>query len=309
MPKKTAVITGGAGFLGSHLAERLVDGGWHLRILDDLSAGRKGNLSAVINRVDFRRGDILDDKVLNKIMTGADVVFHLAAKISVTESFKEPESYARVNVAGLIQVLEAARKRGVRRLIFPSSASVYGDDLSLPKKETSGLFPASPYAVTKVLGEALCRVYCEDRDVETVALRFFNIYGPRQDPRSPYASVIPKFIDALSRGERPTIFGDGEQTRDFVHVDDAVKAMILAARRKDAAGEVFNIASGTGTSIVDVFESVRVAGGWSGKPRIAPARPGEVKYSRASIAKARRILGFKPAVSLDDGIRRLVRNR
>ena len=306
MPKKTAVITGGAGFLGSRLAERLVDSGWHLWILDDLSGGCKGNLSAVIDRVDFRRGDILDDKVLNKIMTGADVVFHLAAKISVTESFKEPESYARVNVAGLIQVLEAARKCHVRRLIFPSSASVYGDDPSLPKKETSGLFPASPYAVTKVLGEALCRVYGEDRDIETVALRFFNIYGPRQDPRSPYASVIPRFIDALARGKRPIIFGDGEQTRDFVHVDDAVKAMILAASRRGPAGEVLNIASGVGTSIIDVFESVRKAGGWSEKPRFAPARPGEVRHSRASIAKARRILGFKPTVSLESGIRRLV---
>lgn len=309
MPKKTAVITGGAGFLGSHLAERLVDSGWHLRILDDLSAGRKDNLSAVIDRVDFRRGDILDDTVLDEIMTGADVVFHLAAKISVPESFKEPESYARVNVAGLIQVLEAARRRGVQRLIFPSSASVYGDDPSLPKKEISGLYPASPYAVTKVLGEALCRVYCEDRDVETVALRFFNIYGSRQDPRSPYASVIPRFIDALARGKRPIIFGDGRQTRDFVHVDDAVKAMILAARRKGAAGEVLNIASGAGTPIIDVFESVRAAGGWSGKPKFAPARPGEIKHSRASIAKARRVLGFKPAVSLESGLRRLVGDR
>lgn len=309
MPKKTAVITGGAGFLGSHLAEHLVDGGWRVRILDDLSTGRKGNLSAVIDRVDFKRGDILDAKALNKIMAGADVVFHLAAKVSVTESFKEPESYARVNVVGLIEVLKAARRRGVRRLIFPSSASVYGDDPSLPKKESSGLFPASPYAVTKVLGEALCRVYYEDHDLETVALRFFNIYGPRQDPRSPYASVIPKFIDAFSRGERPVIFGDGNQTRDFVHVDDAVKAMILAARRKGAPGEVFNIASGAGTPIIDLLESVRMAGGWSRKPRFAPARPGEIKHSRASIAKARRVLGFRPAVSLDDGIGRLVGNR
>jgi len=230
----------------------------------------------------------------------------MAARTSVAESFERPELYARVNVAGLIQSLDTARRSGVRRFIFPSSASVYSDEGPAKKTERSPLRPTSPYAVTKVLGEALCRVYFEDHGLQTVSLRFFNIYGPRQDPASQYASVIPKFIDSIARGRRPVIFGDGKQTRDFVNVEDAVSAAILAAERKGVGGEVFNVASGKAVRIADLLVEIGGAMGSRLRPRHLQARQGEVRHSCASVAKARRMLGFESKVSLREGIASLV---
>ena len=307
MAKRTALVTGGAGFIGSHLAERLVADGWRVRVLDDLSSGRMSNLSSVKSKILVKKASVLDAKAVDEAVAGADTIFHMAAKVSVAESIAKPELYAHVNVAGLIQVLEAARKHGVRRFVFPSSASVYSGKGPPRKIEKSPLNPRSPYAVSKVLGEALCRVFHEDHGIETVSLRLFNVYGPRQDPSSPYSSVIPRFIDALAKRKRPVVFGDGNQTRDFINIRDSVEALVLAARSKRAAGEVFNIASGKATTILGVFTAAREVTGSKLEPRLVLARQGEVRHSCANITKARRILGFEPKVSLREGISQMVR--
>ncbi len=306
MTVKTAVVTGGAGFLGSHLVEELVGRNWRVRVVDDLSTGKVRNLRSVKDRIDFRRTSVLNGKAMSDAFEDADAVFHLAAKVSVAESLEKPELYARVNVAGLIQALAIARKQDVARFVFPSSAAVYADGGPSRKTERSALGPRSPYAVTKVLGEALCRVCYEDQGLETVIMRFFNVYGTRQDPGSPYSSVIPRFLDALTHDQRPVIYGDGMQTRDFIYVKDAVEAMIVAVSGK-VAGEDFNIASGRATTILQLLEATQRALGKKTKPRFAEAREGEVRHSCASIAKARRVLGFSPRFALDEGLRGLVR--
>ncbi len=292
--------------MGSHLVEELLRRNWDVRIIDDLSGGTKLDKS-LLKRAILRRTSILDSKAMSKAMSGADTVFHLAAKVSAAESMDEPEVYARVNVAGLLCALDAARKEGVRCFVFPSSAAVYGNDPKLPKTEKSKLDPRSPYAVTKILGEALCRVYFEEHDLGTVSLRLFNIYGSRQKPSSPYSAVIPKFIAALSKGQRPTVFGDGSQTRDFVHIQDVVRAMMLAAGVRRARGEVFNIASGRGTSLLELLDTLSDVGGWKVNPRFVTDRAGDVRFSRASIAKARRILGYRPTVTLKEGLSQLTK--
>jgi len=307
MPERTAVVTGGAGFLGSHLVEELVRRKWRVRIVDDLSNGSRRNLSTVKDRVDFRRASILNPKAMDTAFRGADVVFHMAAKVSVAESIERPGLYARVNVAGLIQALEAARRHDVKRFIFPSSAAVYAEKGPVRKTEKSPLRPVSPYAVTKVLGEALCRVYHEDCGLGTVSLRLFNIYGARQAAVGGYASVIPKFMRAIADGKRPVVHGDGKQTRDFVHVDDVVAAFLLAAERKGVIGDEFNIGSGKAMSIIALLDLIRIAAGSKLQPKFVAARQGEVRDSCASIAKAKLLLGFRPKVSLLEGIEGLSR--
>jgi nucleoside-diphosphate-sugar epimerase len=302
MPERTAVVTGGAGFLGSHLVEELARRKWRVRVIDDLSNGSRSNLSAVKGKVDFRRASILNPKAMGAAFRGAEVVFHLAAKVSVAESIEKPELYARVNVAGLIQALEAARRHDVKRFIFPSSAAVYAEKGPARKTEKSPLRPVSPYAVTKVLGEALCRVYHEDYGLGTVSLRLFNIYGARQAAVGGYASVIPKFMRAIAEGKRPEVHGDGKQTRDFVHVGDVVTAFLLAAERKGVSGEEFNIGSGKAVSIIALLDLIRTAAGSKVQPKFVAARQGEVRDSCASIAKAKGLLGFQPKVSLAEGL-------
>jgi UDP-glucose 4-epimerase len=306
MPERTAVVTGGAGFLGSHLVEELVRRKWRVRVIDDLSHGNRRNLSAVMGTVDFRKASILDPKAMDAEFKGAEVVFHMAAKVSVAESIEKPELYARVNVAGLIQALEAARRHDVRRFVFPSSAAVYAEKGPARKTEGSPLGPASPYAVTKVLGEALCRIYHQDYGLETVSLRLFNVYGARQAAVGGFASVIPKFMHAIVDGKRPIIHGDGKQTRDFIHVDDVVAAFLLAAERKKVIGDEFNIGSGKAISIIALLDLIKTAVDSKMHPRFAAAREGEVGDSCASIAKARRLLGFEPKVSLAEGIARII---
>ena len=308
MPERTAVVTGGAGFLGSHLVEELVRRRWRVRVVDDLSSGTRRNLSAVKRQVDFKQADILNPKAMDAAFDGADVAFHMAAKVSVAESNEEPELYARVNVAGLLQALEAARKQDVKRFIFPSSAAVYAEGAPVRKTERSPLGPVSPYAVTKVLGEALCRVYHEDHGLETASLRLFNVYGARQTAVGGYASVIPKFLDAIANGKKPVVYGDGMQTRDFIHVDDVVTAFLLAAEKRGIGGEEFNIGSGRAVSIRALLDTMRTAIGSRLKPKFVSARKGEVRDSCAGIAKARHLLGFQPKVSLTDGLARLSRH-
>ena len=307
MPERTAVVTGGAGFLGSHLVEELVRRRWRVRVVDNLSSGTRRNLSAVKRQVDFKQADILNPKAMDAAFDGADIAFHMAAKVSVVESIETPELYARVNVAGLIQALEAARRHDVKRFVFPSSAAVYAGQGPTRKTEKSPLGPASPYAVTKVLGEALCRVYHEDNGLETVSLRLFNVYGSRQVATGGYASVIPRFLNAIAARKRPVVYGDGKQTRDFVHADDVVAALLLAAGKKGIGGEEFNIGCGKAVSINSLLEMIRAATGSKFKPAFAAARHGEVRGSCASIAKARHLLGFRPKVALAEGLARLNR--
>ena len=238
------LVTGGAGFIGSHLADGLVRRADRVRLFDNLSSGAWANVAALGGEVERVEGDLRDEAAVRRAVDGVEVVFHLGADPSVPRSVADPRTCYDVNVTGTLTVLQAARAAGCRRVVFASSCAVYGDDPALPKREAMAPRPGSPYAAAKLAGEELCGVFARLYGLETVALRFFNVYGPRQDPGGPYASVIPRFVDALRRGERPTIYGDGEQTRDFVFVGDVVAANLRAAAAPNAAGGIYNVASG-----------------------------------------------------------------
>jgi nucleoside-diphosphate-sugar epimerase len=300
---RSALVTGGAGFIGGHLVERLCADGWRVRVLDDFSSGKEENLAGVDGRVELLRGDVRDADLLAKALRGVEVVFHQAAMASVPRSVAEPILTNSVNVGGTLAVLDAARLAGVRRVVYAASSSAYGDAPGLPKIETMPVDLLSPYALQKHAGESYCRLYTELYGLETVALRYFNVYGPRQDPKSEYAAVIPKFITACLRGESPTIFGDGEQTRDFVMVYDAVQANLLAADAPRAAGRVFNIAAGRRTSLNDLISVIREETGAKAQPHHAPPREGDVRDSVASLESARELLGYEPRVALREGLR------
>ena len=301
--RRTALVTGGAGFIGGHLVERLCADGWSVRVVDDFSTGREANLAAVAQRIELLRGDIRDADVLARAMRGVEVVFHQAAMASVPRSVAEPVRTNSVNDDGTLGVLEAARHAGVRRVVYAASSSAYGDTPELPKIETMPATPLSPYALQKYTGEVYCRLYTELYGLETVALRYFNVYGPRQDPKSEYAAVIPKFITACLRGEGPTIFGDGEQTRDFTMVYDAVQANLLSADAPRASGRVCNVAAGARTSLNELFAAIRAETGTTATPHYAPPREGDVRDSLASLARTRELLGYEPRISLREGLR------
>jgi len=300
---RSALVTGGAGFIGGHIVERLCADGWRVRVLDDFSSGKAENLAKVDGRIELLRGDVRDADLLAKAVHGMEVVFHEAAMASVPKSVAEPILTNSVNVGGTLAVLDAARLAGVRRVVYAASSSAYGDAPGLPKVETMPVDLLSPYALQKHAGESYCRLYTQLYGLETVALRYFNVYGPRQDPKSEYAAVIPKFITACLRGESPTIFGDGEQTRDFVMVYDAVQANLLAADAPGAAGRVFNVAAGRRTSLNDLITVIREQTGAKAQPRHAPPREGDVRDSVASLESTRALLGYEPRVALRDGLR------
>ena len=301
--RRAALVTGGGGFIGGHLVERLCRDGWRVRVLDDFSTGRESNLAAVAEQIDLLRGDIRDAELLSKALRGVEVVFHQAAVASVPRSVAEPIRTNSVNVDGTLGVLEAARHAGVRRVVYAASSSAYGDTPVLPKVESMPANPRSPYALQKYAGEVYCRLYFELYGLETVALRYFNVYGPRQDPKSEYAAVIPKFVTACLRGEAPTIYGDGEQTRDFTMVYDAVEANLLAADAPRASGSVCNVAAGTRTSLNQLYEAIRAETASSAVPRYAPPREGDVRDSLACLERARELLGYRPRVALREGLR------
>ncbi|HXV37151.1 MAG TPA: NAD-dependent epimerase/dehydratase family protein, partial [Myxococcota bacterium] len=242
--RRLALVTGGAGFIGGHLVEGLLAAGWAVRVLDDLSTGSQRNLAGAIDRIDFTRGDIRDRDALERVVKGVEVVFHEAAMASVPRSIAMPVMTNSVNVDGTLLVLETARQAGVRRVVYAASSSAYGDTEVLPKRETMPANPRSPYALQKFSGEEYCRLYHELYGLETVSLRYFNIFGPRQDPSSDYAAVIPRFVTAALANRPPVIFGDGLQTRDFTYVENAVRANLLAADAKRAPGSVINVAAG-----------------------------------------------------------------
>jgi UDP-glucose 4-epimerase len=296
-------VTGGGGFIGGHLVERLCADGWKVRVVDDFSSGKQENLAAVAADIELHRGDIRDAELLARVLRGVEVVFHEAAMASVPRSVAEPVRTNSVNVDGTLDVLEASRRAGVRRVVYAASSSAYGDTPELPKLETMPATPLSPYALQKYTGEVYCRLYTQLYGLETVALRYFNVYGPRQDPKSEYAAVIPKFITACLRGEGPTIFGDGEQTRDFTMVYDAVQANLLAADAPRASGSVCNVAAGARTSLNQLFDAIRAETGTSAMPHYAPPREGDVRDSLASLARTRELLGYEPRVSLREGLR------
>lgn len=297
-----ALVTGGAGFIGSHLVEDLVSAGCRVVVLDNLSSGNFANLEPVKDRIEFHNNDIRQLAILSKVAQGCDVVFHLAAVVAVQQTINDPVESAMVNDIGTINVLEAARRNNVRRFVFASSCAVYGDDPQLPKKETMAPLPASPYAVHKLTAEHHARIYNELFGLKTACLRFFNVFGPRQDPSSPYSGVISIFMTRAIANQAPVIYGDGSQSRDFVYVKDVAKALILAAGANDAAGKVLNIGTGNNVAINQLWEMIASQTGRQLAPEYAPARAGDILHSVAGINLAESALKFKPVFSLEQGL-------
>jgi len=296
------VITGGAGFIGSHLTRDLLKSGEQVRIFDDFSTGRRSNLADIATDVEILDGDLRDIGAVANVLRGAEVVYHHAAIPSVHRSVADPRTTMDVGIAGTLNVLLAAREANCRRIVLASSSAVYGDNPASPKREDMAPSPLSPYAVSKLADEHLCQVFHRIYGLETVALRYFNVYGPNQDPHSHYAAAIPKFIDAFKHGVQPTIFGDGNQTRDFVFVEDVVRANRLAAATPDAAGQVFNVACQQATSVNLLVHLIAEYFGLNSSPRYRPASPGEVLHSLADISLAKQVLGYHPRVSIAEGI-------
>ena len=300
------LITGGAGFIGSHLAEAALAAGHEVRVLDSFATGRRENLQAVLDRVDLVRGDVRNLEDCDRAARGCEAVFHLAALPSVQRSIEDPAGAHAVNGTGTVNVLEAARVRGVRRVVYTSSSSIYGNAPALPKREDHPPEPVSPYAASKLAGEFYGRVFAASLGVEVVTLRFFNVFGPRQDPDSPYAAVIPIFIRALKAGKAPTIFGDGGQTRDFTYVENIVMALMAAAVAPEAKanGKVFNVACGQRTSLNALYAGLQKLAGRDIPAVYAPARAGEVRDSQADISAAKAALGWAPTVPTEEGLKR-----
>jgi UDP-glucose 4-epimerase len=299
---QSALVTGGAGFIGSHLVEALAAGGCRVTALDDLSSGRESNLKPVIDRITFIRGSICDRALLATAAAGCEVVFHLAAVVSVPKTVDDPLGSAAVNETGSLNVLEAARGAQARRVVFASSSAVYGDDPDMPKREDMPPKPLTPYAVQKLAVEYYMRVYQSLYGLETVALRFFNVFGPRQDPSSPYSGVISIFMNRALNGESPVIYGDGRQSRDFVFVEDVVQALISAAKSTSASGKVFNVGTGKSLTISGLWKMIASLSGSEAQPLNQPPRPGDILHSVSAIDSAAANLGFAPRVSFEKGL-------
>lgn len=302
-----ALVTGGAGFIGSHLAEALIKGGAKVRVIDNLSTGRLENIEAISAKVDFIRGDLADETTVRKIVEDVEIIFHEAALPSVPRSVANPRETHLACVEGTFNLLLAAKEKQVRRLIYAASSSAYGDQPTLPKLESMRPEPLSPYAAAKLVGEYYCQVFTRTYNFETVCLRYFNIFGPRQDPSSPYSGVVSRFIDLLAKGERPVIYGDGEQTRDFTYISNAVDANMLAAETGRGIGEVINIANGERVTINQLFRLLRaITGRDDVEPKYQEARTGDILHSLADVSRARELLGYAPTVGLEQGLQATV---
>jgi UDP-glucose 4-epimerase len=295
-----AVVTGGAGFIGHHLVRRLIADGHEVCILDNFSTGRRERLEGL--DVDLVEGDLRSYERAHKAVRGTEVVFHLGALPSVTRSVQDPLTTNAVNVEGTLNVLLAARDEDVRRVVFASSSSVYGATSDLPKAETHQPLPISPYGVSKLAAEHYCRSFTTVYGLETVSLRLFNVFGPGQDPLSQYAAVVPRFIAALASGARPTVYGDGKQTRDFTYVDDVVEALVLAVEAPKAAGEIVNVSGGDETSLLALLAVLSQLLGTEAEPIFEPARAGEVRASHGDRGKAAAFLDWEPRWKLPDAL-------
>jgi len=302
----TYLITGGAGFIGSHIVRELLRRRQKVRVLDNFSTGREENLSGFADRIDLIRGDVRDQGAVRRAVRGADFILHQAALASVPRSIDHPLETNQVNVGGTLGLLQAAQEAGVKRFVLASSSSVYGPSPRLPKRESARPRPISPYAVSKFTGEQYCRVFSRLYGLQTVCLRYFNVFGPRQNPASQYAAVIPKFILALLNGEPPVIHGDGGQSRDFSYVSNVVQANILACRFDQAGGQVFNVACGRRYTINDLAARLSRMLGFSDPSVHTAPRPGDVRHSLADISRARQQLGYRPQVSFEEGLKRTV---
>jgi len=296
------LVTGGAGFIGSHISERLLELGHEVRILDNFSTGRRENLSSFEDAIEVVEGDIRDASCVERAVKGVEVVFHEAALASVPRSVADPVTSNEVNVTGTLNLLVASRDAGVRRFVYASSSSVYGNSPEQPKRESMVPSPESPYAVSKLAAENYCRVFSLLYGFECVSLRYFNVFGPRQDPGSQYSAVVPLFVTALFEGRPPVIYGDGEQSRDFTYVANVVDANLLAMSADEAAGETFNIACGGTCTVNELLSRWQADAGTSLTAEHVDQRPGDVKHSFADISKAERLLGLAPVVSVEDGL-------
>jgi UDP-glucose 4-epimerase len=302
---KKAIVTGGAGFIGSHLAEELSKRDYHLIILDNISTGKRANIAPLLDKknVEFIQGSVTDLPFLQKLFKSTDFIFHLAAIASVPRSIDEPQLCHEVNVTGTLNVLIAARDNKVKKMVIASSCAIYGDAPGLPKKEDMPINPLSPYAVTKLAAENYCQIFQKVYGLSSVSLRFFNIFGPRQNPDSEYAAAIPKFIKIKSQGKKIHIYGNGKATRDYIYVKDAVNAFILAAG-SDASG-VYNIGSGRSTTVNELAELINKLTGNNSPPVYGPPRPGDIVHSLADISKAM-TFGFNPRYTLEEGLKETV---
>ncbi|MGF1510911.1 MAG: SDR family oxidoreductase [Myxococcota bacterium] len=301
------LVTGGAGFIGSHLVEALLTRGMTVRVLDDFSSGRRENLAPFLSDIELIEGSLVDLATCRAACRDVDYVLHQAAMPSVPKSLQLPAETHQANVTGTLHVLIGARDAGVRRVVYAASSSAYGDTPTLPKVESMPAQPKSPYAIQKYTGELYCQTFSAHYGLDTVALRYFNIFGPRQDPSSPYSAVIPKFVAACLRNEAPTIFGDGTTSRDFTFVENVVEANLLACSTENAcAGRVLNIACGGRVTLTDLALRVRAAVGRGQHPVYGPERAGDVKHSQADIAQAEATIGYRPRVSFSEGIEKTV---
>lgn len=298
------LVTGGAGFIGSHIVDRLVELSEHVRVLDNFATGKIENIQHNLDKIHLIRGSLVDLETVRQAVNGVDYVLHQGAIPSVPRSVSDPIGSNEANINGTLNLLVAARDAGVKRVVYASSSSVYGDTPTLPKTEDMPTNPLSPYALTKLAGEYYCRMFYSLFGLETVALRYFNVFGPRQDPTSQYSAVIPKFLSLMLEDRRPVINGDGLQSRDFTYVVNNVSANLLACTKPNVAGEILNIACGESFTLLDLVDSLNRIAGKSIEPVFGPAQPGDIKDSLAGIEKAEGLLGFKPTVGFHEGVER-----
>lgn len=302
------LITGVAGFIGSSLARAVLAQGDQVRGFDNFATGKRGNLAEILDRIDFREADLLNLDAMHDACRGVDYIFHEAAIPSVPKSVLDPLGSNRANVDGTVHLLIGARDAKVKRVVYAASSSAYGDTPTLPKYEGMPPNPISPYAVAKLASEYYMKSFYRCYGLETVCLRYFNIFGPRQDPTSPYSGVLAKFITLMLKGEQPTIFGDGSQSRDFTYIDNVVSANLLAARAPaaEAAGQVFNVATGTRFDLNQTFQLLKAIIGFNGQVKYGAERAGDVKHSLADLSRTEKHLGYKPLVSFEEGLRKTV---
>jgi UDP-glucose 4-epimerase len=300
------LVTGGAGFIGSHIATALVIRGDQVRVFDNLSTGTRANLEHLKGQVEFVEGDLLDRPALEKAMSGVEVVYHQAALASVPRSVVAPLDTHAACVTGTLHVLDTARQADVRRVVYAGSSSAYGNQPYMSKREQDVPMPLSPYAAAKFAGESYCRAFTATYGLETVTIRYFNVFGPRQDPQSEYSAVIPIFVTKMLAGTKPTVYGDGYQSRDFTYIDNVVAGNLAAADAPQASGQVFNIACGRQFSLLDLLNSINNVLGTQIEAKFAEARAGDVRESLADISAAREVLGYEPRVDFEEGLRRSI---